>query len=97
MSSAFPRLTELDITGNLFSDWSEVARLAEELCQLKLLNVSHNRLSFAGVPDPAPTFATLQTLVLNSTCLQWHQVNHALLVPGHSLTWRSQAQQLLNG
>ncbi|XP_076315942.1 tubulin-specific chaperone E-like [Tachypleus tridentatus] len=75
LQTLIPSVTVLDLSRNLLSFWSEVARIAEQLPCLRELNVSENLIP---VPehseDLQPSFRTLKTLVLNKMSYSWEQV-----------------------
>mmetsp|Transcript_22754 Transcript_22754/g.74074 ORF Transcript_22754/g.74074 Transcript_22754/m.74074 type:complete len:541 (-) Transcript_22754:239-1861(-) len=73
VSGATPRATELDLTGALIPDWSEVAAFGRELPALRMLNLSQTRARFHPAPEPS-AFAALETLILNGCALEWEQV-----------------------
>uniref|UniRef100_A0A1I8JFQ0 Tubulin-specific chaperone E n=1 Tax=Macrostomum lignano TaxID=282301 RepID=A0A1I8JFQ0_9PLAT len=73
LSSRLPSLTELDLSLTLFHDWVELARVAKALPNLRVLNLSQNVLAspVGFVPDPADSFGSLESLVLNKVGLDW--------------------------
>ncbi|KAG7387878.1 hypothetical protein PHYPSEUDO_013529 [Phytophthora pseudosyringae] len=67
-----PNLTELDLSRNLFSRWSDVVQIVRELPLLETLVLSGNRFILdegEGVFDNS-----LKVLVLNQTLLRWCDV-----------------------
>ncbi len=65
-------LVEVDLQGNLLSEWEEVGRIMGQLKNLETLHLNANHLG--NIPDPLPQsmgspFPSLRVLVLNSTKL----------------------------
>ncbi|KAL6983197.1 hypothetical protein U1Q18_016589 [Sarracenia purpurea var. burkii] len=67
-----PNLKELDLTGNLFSEWREVGAICDELPALTALNLTNNLLAHDIVG--LPTLKNIRVLVLNHTSIKWIQV-----------------------
>ncbi|WMV55138.1 hypothetical protein MTR67_048523 [Solanum verrucosum] len=65
-------LKELDLTGNLLSDWREIAAICKELPALVTLNLSYNIMShdISGMP----LLNHINVVVLNHTGIGWKQV-----------------------
>jgi len=62
-------LVEVDVQGNLFSDWAEVGKLALQMPRLEVLHLNGNimkPLSMAPVTSLLSAFSRLRVLVLNS-------------------------------
>lgn len=72
INSVAPNLKELDLTGNLFSKWKDVAAICRELPTLVALNLSNNRM--AQDLTCLPILRNIRVLVLNYTGLKWAQV-----------------------
>ncbi|KAL9248889.1 Tubulin-folding cofactor E-like protein [Drosera capensis] len=72
ISKIVPNLKELDLTGNLLSDWKDVGAICEELPALAALNLSNNLMS-SDVLSLLP-LKNLSVLVLNYTCIKWAQI-----------------------
>ncbi|KAK2969101.1 hypothetical protein RJ640_028808 [Escallonia rubra] len=72
ISMTIPDLKELDLTGNLLSDWKDVGSIGTGLPALGALNLSSNMMShdITGMPQ----LNTIRILVLNNTGLSWMQV-----------------------
>ncbi|KAF7852343.1 hypothetical protein BT93_L0899 [Corymbia citriodora subsp. variegata] len=72
ISATIPNLKELDLTGNLLSEWKDIGMLCETLPTLTVLNLSNNsmRKSATGVLK----LYHLRVLVLNNTGISWEQV-----------------------
>lgn len=73
ISSIVPNLKELDLTGNLLSDWKDVAAVSQELSGLSAINLSNNMLSLdvTGLP----ILRNIRVLVLNYTGIKWTQID----------------------
>ncbi|MCD7455784.1 hypothetical protein HAX54_029638 [Datura stramonium] len=65
-------LKELDLTGNLLSDWREIAAICKELPALVTLNLSYNIMShdISGMP----LLNHIKVVVLNHTGICWKLV-----------------------
>ncbi|KNA11667.1 hypothetical protein SOVF_133110 [Spinacia oleracea] len=72
ISSVVPNLKELDLTGNLLSDWKDIAAVCQELPLLSTLNLSNNMMSRDATCLPILT--NICVLVLNYTGTTWTQV-----------------------
>lgn len=72
ISSVVPNLKELDLTGNLFSKWKDVAAICQELPALVGLNLTNNRMG--QDLTCLPILSNIRVLVLNYTGLKWTQV-----------------------
>ncbi|XP_059297321.1 tubulin-folding cofactor E isoform X2 [Lycium ferocissimum] len=72
INATIPRLKELDLTGNLLSDWREIAAICIELPALVTLNLSYNIMSHdvSGMP----VLNHIKVVVLNHTGISWKQV-----------------------
>lgn len=72
LGTALPNLKELDLTGNLISDWKDIGTICEQLPHLVALNLSNNLMTrnIAGLP----LLKGIRVLVLNSTGINWSQV-----------------------
>ncbi|KAG3056853.1 hypothetical protein PI124_g23377, partial [Phytophthora idaei] len=71
-----PNLTELDLSRNLFSKWSDVLAIIRELPLLETLILSGNRFTVdeESGKDEEAVFENLKLLVLNQTLLSWDNV-----------------------
>ncbi|KAK9750470.1 hypothetical protein RND81_02G199600 [Saponaria officinalis] len=67
-----PNLKELDLTGNLMSDWKDVAAICQELPALTALNLTNNNM--AQDVTGLPILANIRVLVLNYTGVKWTQI-----------------------
>ncbi|KAJ0095427.1 hypothetical protein Patl1_15473 [Pistacia atlantica] len=67
-----PKLKELDLTGNLLSEWKVVGAICEQLPGLTAINFSNNIMSkdISGLPQ----LKGICILVLNNTGINWVQV-----------------------
>lgn len=84
LAAAAPNLVQLDLTDNLLSSWGSVAQICSELPQLRVLQLSNNRLALpcsmhSGGPDAVQVLLGLQCLVLNQCSISWQQVRSAVL------------------
>ncbi|XP_052190733.1 tubulin-folding cofactor E [Diospyros lotus] len=72
ISATVPNLQELDLTGNLLSEWEEVGAICEALPPLATLNLTNNFLvhDVVGLPQ----LKNVRILVLNNTCINWMQI-----------------------
>lgn len=72
ISAAVPNLKELDLTGNLLSEWKDVGTICNELPALTALNLSYNIIShdLIGLPQ----LKNIHILVLNNTGFNWEHV-----------------------
>ncbi|XP_047376556.1 tubulin-specific chaperone E isoform X4 [Sciurus carolinensis] len=67
-----PNITRVDVSKNLLASWDEVIRIADQLENLVVLNLSENKLQFpSGSSAVTGTFSTLKVLVLNQTGITW--------------------------
>ncbi|KAH7491363.1 Tubulin-folding cofactor E [Phytophthora ramorum] len=69
-----PNLTELDLSRNLFSLWSDVLPIVRELPLLETLILSGNRFTFEETGGENDVFENVKVLVLNQTLLSWSHV-----------------------
>ncbi|KAH7841044.1 hypothetical protein Vadar_024881 [Vaccinium darrowii] len=72
ISVTVPNLKELDLTGNLLSDWKEVGAICEGLPALVALNLTHNLMAHDIMR--LPQLRNIRVLVLNNTGIKWMQV-----------------------
>ncbi|MED6109337.1 hypothetical protein PIB30_032559 [Stylosanthes scabra] len=72
INSTVPNMKELDLTGNLLSDWKDVATICEQLPALKALNLSNNLMS--PYKSELPPLESIRVVVLNNTGVDWEQV-----------------------
>ncbi|TYG86502.1 hypothetical protein ES288_A13G138700v1 [Gossypium darwinii] len=72
ISASVPNLKELDLMGNLITDWKDVGTICEQLLHLVALNLSNNLMTqnITGLP----LLKAIRVLVLNSTGINWSQV-----------------------
>ncbi|KAG1706288.1 hypothetical protein DVH05_001436 [Phytophthora capsici] len=70
-----PNLTELDLSRNLFSQWSDILDILRELPLLKTLILSGNRFI---LNEGDGVFQNVKVLVLNQTLLSWSDVEKLL-------------------
>ncbi|XP_033757928.1 tubulin-specific chaperone cofactor E-like protein [Pecten maximus] len=74
------RVTELDITNNLFTCWKEVLSMITHIPRLQTLNLTSNTLTAGSLgPDVETlTFPNVNLLILNNTQTTWSSM-HTLL------------------
>ncbi|KAI3972696.1 hypothetical protein MKX01_019354 [Papaver californicum] len=72
INAVVPNLKELDLTGNLLSEWKDVGAICEELKVLEVLSLTHNYMAH-GV-NQLPVLENICVLVLNNCCLTWTQI-----------------------
>ncbi|KAK7852792.1 tubulin-folding cofactor e [Quercus suber] len=72
IGTAVPNLKELDLTGNLLSEWKDVCTICEQLPALAALNLSNNLMSsdICGLAQ----LKSIRILVLNDTGIKWTQI-----------------------
>ncbi|KAJ8246138.1 hypothetical protein GJAV_G00264040 [Gymnothorax javanicus] len=70
-----PNIHSLDLSANLLSSWEDVACIAQQLEQLRELNLGHNRLRLpTDITSLTSSFANLKVLALSSSALSWPEV-----------------------
>jgi hypothetical protein len=79
LAAAGPNLVQLDLTDNLLSSWDSVCQICSELPQLRVLQLSSNRLALpcsmaSAGPCAVQVLPGLQCLVLNQCSITWQQV-----------------------
>ncbi|CAL5184106.1 unnamed protein product [Lathyrus oleraceus] len=72
ISTTVPNIKELDLSGNLLSEWKDVGIICEQLPALKALNLSYNLMS--PYKSELPLLKSIRILVLNNTGVDWEQV-----------------------
>ncbi|XP_027362897.1 tubulin-folding cofactor E isoform X4 [Abrus precatorius] len=72
ISTTVPNIKELDLTGNLLSEWKDVGTICEQLPALRTLNLSNNLMS--PYKSELPLLKSIHVLVLNNTGVDWDQV-----------------------
>ena len=77
----YPKVTELDLSRNLFEDWSEIDDICMQFPRLQSLRVDGNRFRISLIPPAAAQvvplscpFANIKTLGLDDTLLSWNEV-----------------------
>ncbi|GAB4839529.1 hypothetical protein Ancab_029055 [Ancistrocladus abbreviatus] len=63
---------ELDLTGNLLSDWKDVDAICQDLPALAVLNLTNNKM--AHDVTCLPHLRNISVLVLNYTGIKWMQI-----------------------
>lgn len=74
LGSMCPNLLEIDLSDNLFHDWSSVVDICKQLPKLRSLLLSGNH--FSEFRNNVETFDHVKVLVLNHTKLNWQQIEH---------------------
>lgn len=72
IGSVLPNLKQLDLTGNLLSDWKDISIMCDQLQALVALILSNNSLSH-DILEPLQ-LKHIPILVLNNTGITWMQV-----------------------
>ncbi|KAK4265484.1 hypothetical protein QN277_026533 [Acacia crassicarpa] len=72
INTTIPNMKELDLTGNLLSEWKDVGAICEQLPLLGTLNLSNNFMS--PYRSGLPLLKNIHVLVLNNTAVDWVQV-----------------------
>ncbi|KAL1300681.1 hypothetical protein HN51_045334 [Arachis hypogaea] len=72
INTTVPNMKELDLTGNLLSDWKDVGKICGQLPALQALNLSNNLMS--PYKSELPPLESIRILVLNNTGADWEQV-----------------------
>ncbi|KAI3767563.1 hypothetical protein L2E82_17780 [Cichorium intybus] len=72
ISKTLPNLKELDLTGNLLSEWQDVGAICSGLPILEGLNLTNNIMSKAVIG--ISHLKNLRILVLNNTTINWSQI-----------------------
>ncbi|XP_027094567.1 tubulin-folding cofactor E-like isoform X2 [Coffea arabica] len=72
ISNTLPNLKQLDLSGNLLSDWKDVGIICKELPALEVLNLSYNSMLHDTVE--IPKLHNIRILVLNHIGINWKQV-----------------------
>ncbi|XP_010246137.1 PREDICTED: tubulin-folding cofactor E isoform X2 [Nelumbo nucifera] len=72
ISAIVPNMKELDLTGNLLSEWKDVGSICEELPTLEVLNLTNN--SMMHDINGLPMLKSIHILVLNNCGITWAQV-----------------------
>lgn len=67
-----PNLKELDLTGNLLSEWKDVGAICEELPALEVLNLTNNCMTH-DITE-LQCLKNIRVLVLNNCSITWKQV-----------------------
>ncbi|RAK77777.1 putative tubulin-specific chaperone [Aspergillus fijiensis CBS 313.89] len=67
-----PKITELDLSRNLLTSWSAMARICERLRHLKSLKLGGNRF---GPVEEGLTFNKITELYLDETLLAWDEIS----------------------
>ncbi|KAL9320647.1 hypothetical protein ACSQ67_012486 [Phaseolus vulgaris] len=65
-------IKELDLTGNMLSEWKDIGIICEQLPALRTINLSNILMS--PYKTDLPILKIIQVLVLNNTGVDWQQV-----------------------
>ncbi|KAF2274551.1 RNI-like protein [Westerdykella ornata] len=79
ISDTCPKVTELDLSRNLFEEWREIASICEQLGKLRSLRVDSNRFRDMSLTPTErqlcmKAFENVSSLRLANTLLQWEQI-----------------------
>ncbi|XP_076880936.1 tubulin-specific chaperone E [Brachyhypopomus gauderio] len=70
-----PNAISVDLSGSLLSSWETVAAITEQLEELQILFLNHNRLRITLNPSSlSHAFSKIRVLSLNSCAVTWPQV-----------------------
>jgi hypothetical protein len=74
-----PKITELDLSRNLFEEWADIVSICEQLKNLKSLRVDGNRFKNATITAEEReyfqlVFSKIKHLHLESTLLSWREI-----------------------
>ncbi|KAK7412798.1 hypothetical protein VNO78_04433 [Psophocarpus tetragonolobus] len=72
INNTVPNIIELDLTGNLLSEWKDVGTICEQLPAMTTINLSNNLMS--PYKSELPLLKNIQVVVLNNTGVDWEQV-----------------------
>ncbi|KAJ1414425.1 Ubiquitin-like domain superfamily [Sesbania bispinosa] len=72
INTRVPNIKELDLSGNLLSEWKDVGSICEQLPALRTLNLSNNLMS--RYKSELPLLKSIRVVVLNNTGIDWEQV-----------------------
>jgi hypothetical protein len=86
-----PRITELDLSRNLFEDWAEIVSICEQLDNLRSLRVDGNRfqnLDFSEIERPylRSVFQKIKNLTLENTLMEWKEIVNICSLFGDALS-----------
>ncbi|KAK3697992.1 hypothetical protein QZH41_014374, partial [Actinostola sp. cb2023] len=72
-------IINLDLSGNLLCSWEDVAEVVHNLTNLKMLNVSNNRLTMpSDISSLKPSFCYVKELFLNKMKMSWEEISAAV-------------------
>lgn len=71
-----PKVTDIDLSKNLFRTWDKVAEICKCLPRLSSLRLNYNRFTVDSMSSPSlpGCFAAVTVLSLNGTMLSWQEV-----------------------
>ncbi|KAJ4809988.1 Tubulin-specific chaperone E [Rhynchospora pubera] len=72
ISTLLPKLKELDLSGNLLSNWQDIASLCEALLSLQMLDLTSNLMEHEVTEYPS--LKNIHLLVLNNCGITWDVV-----------------------
>jgi Leucine-rich repeat (LRR) protein len=73
-----PRVTDLDLSKNLFADLSDIAKICNELKYLEILRLNHNRFRVPSQLTTQQAFRMVKILTVMGTFMDWNE--YGLLV-----------------
>ena len=71
ISSSLPRVTELDISENLLTRWSDVEKIIDQLPFLAWLNISGNHLE---ISECSKSYGSVKVLCANNLRYDWSEI-----------------------
>lgn len=82
LTETFPYMKELDLEGNLFTCWSQIFSILDQLKDLKLVNLSNNTLSIPEQSkfafDVKNVYSNIEHLILNRMNYTWSDIQKVL-------------------
>ena len=82
LKETFPYMKELDLEGNLFTCWSQIFSILDQLNDLKLINLSNNTMSIPEQSkfsfDVKNVYPNIQHLIINRMNYTWSHIQQVL-------------------
>lgn len=82
LKETFPYMKELDLEGNLFTCWSHIFSILDQLNDLKLINLSNNTMSIPEQSkfsfDVKNVYPNIQHLIINRMNYTWSDIQQVL-------------------